>query len=174
MDSGTSDNDLTIFKNVAAIIATTEFATANQDFYNMHAHKFDAKDDENKHEYMQLFENYVSLNDQVLEAKLLEDYGYTKEDMKAFYDTFQDNRKRYEEEDACAFDTLFTIINFDAFKKQMFAAKTGMIDVDSKSSNAADKNTYSNMDINEEWKLYQSYMAEDLTDKKIGWKKKVE
>lgn len=30
------------------------------------------------------------------------------------------------------------------------------------------------MDINEEWKLFKSYKAEDLADKKIGWKKKVE
>ena len=66
------------------------------------------------------------------------------------------------------------MINFDAFKKKMIQAKVGMIDVESKVSNDADANAFKKINIEDEYKLYQSYFNESLTDKSLGWKKKVE
>ena len=58
--------------------------------------------------------------------------------MKDFYSTFEANKKRYEEENTDTVDILFSMVNFDAFKKKMNLAKRGMIDVESDISNAAD------------------------------------
>lgn len=83
----------------------------------MHASKFDEKEDENKHEYMQLFEEFVSINDKVIDSKLKTDYGHSVEEMTAFYGSFEENRAKYEAEDKIAVDNLFTMISFEAFKK---------------------------------------------------------
>ena len=53
--------DLAIFKSVAEIMATPEFNDANAEFFKLNADKFEDNADENKHEYMQLFEEYLSL-----------------------------------------------------------------------------------------------------------------
>jgi hypothetical protein len=73
---------MTIFKNIGKIITTTEFNSATADFFAMHTDKFDETEDENKHEYKQLFEEYVQLADKALDAKLKEDYGVSEDDMK--------------------------------------------------------------------------------------------
>ena len=150
MDSQDTNKNLTIFQNVANIIATTEFNEANAEFFKLHSHKF-SDDEENKHEYMQLFEEYLSLAEKAIESKLKEEMGVTDDEMLEFYSTFEDNRKLYEADNSDAFDTLFTMINFDAFKKQMVTANRGMIDIESTQVNAADKNTFKKLDINEQW-----------------------
>ena len=175
MDSADSDKNMAIFKDIAKLVVSKDYQTATQEFIFLHASKFDEKEEENKHEYMQLFEEFVAINDKVIDSKLKTDYGHSVEEMTAFYSSFEENRARYEAEDKVAVDNLFTMISFEAFKKQMFACKTGMVDIESKSQNEADKKAYGNFNIEEEVKIFQQYMAEDLSDpKKGGWKKKVD
>ena len=118
MDSQDSDKNLEIFKNIGEIITTQEFNTANADFFSLNASKFDDNADENKHEYMQLFEQYVSMADKILEAKLKQDHGVSDEQMQAFFATFEDNKQRYVQENTDTVDLLFTMINFDALRKR--------------------------------------------------------
>ena len=59
MDSAapnTPEVDLQIFKGVAEIITSPQFNLANSEFFELNASKFEEDADENKHEYMQLFE----------------------------------------------------------------------------------------------------------------------
>ena len=88
--------------------------------------------------------------------------------------SFEDNKKLYEQENADTVDVLFTMINFDAFKKKMIVAKKGMSNDLNNKSNAADENHFKKVDIDEQWKLFQNYTAESINDKTIGWQKKVD
>ena len=89
MDSAdTGDKDMMIFTNIGKIIITPEFNVATSEFFTLHRDKFDENEDENKHEYMQLFEEYVSLSDKALMAKIKEEYGVTDDDLASFLGSF--------------------------------------------------------------------------------------
>ena len=60
-------------------MVTPEFVDANAEYFSMHFSKFDENEDENKHEYMQLFEEYLSLQEKVIESKLRLDHNLTDE-----------------------------------------------------------------------------------------------
>lgn len=56
----------------------------------------------------------------------------------------------------------------------MITAKVGMIDGQSTSDDVADQNAFTKVDIDQKWQLFQSYLAESLTDTDLKWSKKVD
>ena len=63
-----------------------------------------------------------------IEAKLQEDFKFSEQQIKGFYLSLEAKKASYEQENADTMDILFTMINFESFKKKMLAAKRGMID----------------------------------------------
>ena len=62
-------------------------------------------DDENKLEYTQIFEAYVSILEQIISVKLKQTYPEEKVD--AFYEDFAANIPKYEALDAITVNVLF-------------------------------------------------------------------
>ena len=62
-----------IFSTICEIIAEEEFSNGQTDFYIKNCKVFN-EDEENKHEYMKIFEEYVYIIDQAIDSKLAEKY----------------------------------------------------------------------------------------------------
>ena len=95
-----------------------KFGDAQKAFFFKHKDTF-TDDEENKLEYTQIFEAYVQLLEEIIDA----DLNYSQEQMTAFYQHFADNLKVYEESDALAMNTLFGLTNFDKFKESILMFK---------------------------------------------------
>lgn len=99
----------------------SELMSANQDFYARHCDTFDENVEENKHEYNQIFEEFVKIQEEVIEAKLRE--KYTDEQIQAFYQGLESNLKTYEAKDIETVDYLYSMIDFQKFKVKMCMSK---------------------------------------------------
>ena len=94
------------------------------DFHVKKCQIFDA-DDENKHEYMDVFEEYVKLVDTAIDQDLYK--KYKKEEVDIFYKTFKDDYEKYKEINYDAVDILKNAIDFESFKQTMLRFKKGVI-----------------------------------------------
>lgn len=73
MDSNTSDKNMEVFKTICELIASSEFQDATFSYLDQNKEPF-TDDDENKLEYTVIFENYVQILEQVIDAKLYATY----------------------------------------------------------------------------------------------------
>ena len=71
MDSSNGMSE--IFNSICEIMVDEDFVIGQTDFYIKNCKVFD-DEDENKHEYMKIFEEYVYIIDQAIEAKLSNKY----------------------------------------------------------------------------------------------------
>ena len=74
-------------------------------------------EEENKHEYKQIYEDYVAIMEKNIEQKLLE--SFTEANISQFLTTFKDNMETYEYHNSDTVDILFSFIDFQQFKSQM-------------------------------------------------------
>lgn len=84
--------------------------------------------DENKHEYKQIYEEYLAITKNIIEARLKESYRQNDDTIQAFYDALKDDKTKYEEENSDTMEMLYGVIDFDNFKVKMVEAKKGMVD----------------------------------------------
>lgn len=113
--TGNSANqNMEVFKTITELIASSEFQEATFQYLEANKEPF-TDDEENKLEYTGIFENYVAILEQVIDAKLFQ--TYSEERVTQFYSDFKDNWKRYEAEDPEAVETLFGFTDFNKFKK---------------------------------------------------------
>ena len=82
-----SDVNMQIFKSLSDYIADVEFSKAQCNFFEKINHKFEDSE-ENKLEYTSIFEEYVFIVENIIEAKLKE--NYTEEHLNNFYTIFAD------------------------------------------------------------------------------------
>ena len=99
--------------------------------------------EENKLEYTQVFEQYVTILEEIIAVKLKE--KYSEEQIEAFYLSFKDNMKDYEKENALTVETIFGLIDFDKFKASILQYKKDSASLESAetataSSSLADQN----------------------------------
>ena len=90
-------------------------------FYMQNSDLFDENEEENKLEYMNIYEEYLKINDDVIQSKLQE--KFSEEQCINFISTFKDNLKNYEKEDKDTVDYMFELIDFQKFKQRMCNAK---------------------------------------------------
>lgn len=121
MDTTISDANLKIFKEIAELKADPQIIQGNMEFYERNADIFDENADENKLEYMTIYEEYLKINDDVLQSKLQE--KFPEEQCVQFLTTFKDNLKAYEQIDKDTVEYLFELIEFQKFKERMCNAK---------------------------------------------------
>jgi len=76
-----------IFDHISDLIAQEDFIEAQETFMEANCKAFE-DDEENKHEYKQIYEEYLLIIDRLIEAKLKEEHGISDEDIKQFYTTF--------------------------------------------------------------------------------------
>mmetsp|Transcript_8513 Transcript_8513/g.14340 ORF Transcript_8513/g.14340 Transcript_8513/m.14340 type:complete len:158 (-) Transcript_8513:633-1106(-) len=118
-----SESTLAIFKSLCDQVAQVEFQEQQFEFFEMHKGKFEEGQEENQLEHTQVHEQYVYILDQLIEAKLREQYD--EEQIKQFYASFAQNFKQYEAVDSDAVEVLYGFINFEKFKEAILKFKRG-------------------------------------------------
>ena len=103
-----------IFEALVDIITQQEFAKTQQEFFEKNAKLFEDTE-ENKLEYSNIHTEYVYILDSVVEANLKE--KFTNDQIDAFYLSFKDNLQEYKRINPEVVNTLFSFIDFEAFKK---------------------------------------------------------
>ena len=71
MDSSSSlsAQNAAIFNSITELVSSTEFTTATTEFMQKHQGAF-SEEDENKLEYTTIFEEYVQIMSEIIDAKL--------------------------------------------------------------------------------------------------------
>lgn len=73
--------------------------------------------EENKLEYMQVYQDYVLFMEKMLDVTLKnEKYGYSDDWVTLFYSTFKDNIETYKALNEDVMETLFGLVDFVTFK----------------------------------------------------------
>jgi len=88
-----SSQNAKIFSAVQELMASSEFVNAQMIFMQANVQIFD-ENDENKLEYNGIYESYVEIMEDIIDANLVE--FFTKDDIKSFYAQFRDNYQSYE------------------------------------------------------------------------------
>ena len=117
----TTNSSMSVFDAISDLMTDAEFISANQDFFSRHCEIFDANVEENKHEYKQIFEEFLKIQEDVIEWKLKE--KFSEDQVMQFYESLEENIKTYEQKDKETMDFLFEMIDFDKFKARMCNAK---------------------------------------------------
>lgn len=113
MDSGgASEGNMAIFKQIADILTDPEFNEALSAFYAANHPKFDEAE-ENKLEYKNIYEEYITITEKVIEEKLMVNHGIDNDAFKAFLEDFKVNKAAYEADDAETVDALYVMIDFE-------------------------------------------------------------
>lgn len=86
------DTNFEIFKQISNDIQDDEFTSVQHAFFEKNKEPFE-ETDENKLEYTQIFEQYVTILEEIIAAKLKE--KYTEEQVENFYKSFQENIAKY-------------------------------------------------------------------------------
>ena len=100
-----------------------EFGNAQGTFYEKVIHKFEDTE-ENKLEYTSIFEEYVFIVENILEAKLKTEFS--EEQLTYFYTHFKDNYKVYEAVNSDTVEVIFGFTDFVKFKEQVLKFKSGI------------------------------------------------
>jgi hypothetical protein len=162
------DQDTQIFLGIADLISQADFKSSCDEFYQKNQDKFEDTE-ENKLEYTNIYTEYVYILEQMIEANLLE--KFSNDQIEAFYGTFKDNLARYEKLNPEAVDTLFSFVDFDAFKKNILLSKN-FLDENYDKKNRTELEVVS--DINQNEALFKELISEDVNDPKYGWYKSLE
>ena len=109
-----------IFQELRTIIYDKEFELAQRAFMEKNYDQFEDTE-ENKLIYTQIYEQFVSLLENIIIVKL--ELKFKSEDIDDFYTTFVDNMKQYEAEDAVTVNSLFSFIDFEKFKESILLYK---------------------------------------------------
>jgi hypothetical protein len=123
-----SEKSKEIFKSICDLVIKPEFQKDQQGFFDQYSHQFDPKE-ENKLEYTPIYERYFEIVDKLIEARLIETYNHTREEVKQFYADFKANMSEFEKEDKDTMNILFNLVDFVKFKKFMLSYVRGAVDV---------------------------------------------
>ena len=154
-----------IFGTISDIIAEEEFSNGQTDFYIKNCKVFN-EDEENKHEYMKIFEEYVYIIDQAIDSKLAEQYD--QENIDHFYKTFKEKFENYKEINYDTVEILFNAVDFESFKKTMLRFKDG-VTVEKEADRDPSK---ANLGEASEEKFYR--IVAENHDPKYKWRKTLE
>lgn len=153
-----------IFVSLVDIITQQEFSQTQQEFFEKNAKLFEDTE-ENKLEYTSIHTEYVYILDNVVEANLNE--KYTTDQIEAFYAGFKDNLQEYQKINPEVVDTLFSFIDFEAFKKSILMSKNFHDENFQKNERTQIEGQLVKEDM--DLKYFESLQAEDVSDPKLGW-----
>ena len=124
------------------------------------------ENDENKLEYTPIFESYVKIMEDYMDAKMMEKYSL--DEIKSFYADFAADPKKYEAIDKPVVEELFSFTDFEGFKKTMLSHKAS-INKDKTLSGDAGGQNYEALASEA---FCKNLYNEDVNDKATGWVKK--
>ena len=140
-----------------------EFSEGQINFFSKHCNTF-TDDEENRHEYKEIHEEYITILEVAIEAILTQ--NFTEDQIKSFYMDFAENFDSYKTLHDDAYTVMCGSIDFKKFKEEMLKfKKSTTIDTsqDQKQNfgaSGADK--------------FFELAAEDFNDPKLKWSKVVE
>lgn len=114
--------NIAMFDAITDLITSEDFKQSDKAFIEQNFHIFDV-DEENKHEYKTIYDQYLEIMERLIEAKLVQEFNFTDEEVNDFYTTFQDKKAEYEARNVDTVDALYSFIEFDRFKKEMLDFK---------------------------------------------------
>lgn len=114
--------NIAMFDAITDLITSEDFKQSDKAFIEQNFHVFDV-DEENKHEYKTIYDQYLEIMERLIEAKLVQEFNFTDEEVNDFYTTFQDKKAEYEARNVDTVDALYSFIEFDRFKKEMLDFK---------------------------------------------------
>lgn len=165
---GTQDINMAIFEEISKLLMLEEFTNAQKTFFNKHKDTI-TDDEENKLEYTQIFEAYVTILEEIIAAKLGDTYNDAQ--IEAFYAEFAENLKKYEEINALAVNTLFGFTNFDKFKESILIFKKD----EAASFQANEDDIQGSQEIaNADESFYWKLKEENVRDPSTGWASKLD
>ena len=113
---------MAIFNAISQLVISAEFNHDQSEFASKNISIFD-EEEENKHEYKTIYDQYLEIMERLIEAKLVQEFNFTDEEVNDFYTTFQDKKAEYEARNVDTVDALYSFIEFDRFKKEMLDFK---------------------------------------------------
>ena len=120
MDGEQQSKSDAIFQELRIIIQDKEFELAQRAFMEKNYDQFEDTE-ENKLIYTQIYEQFVSLLENIIIVKL--EQKFQSDDVDNFYATFVENIAKYEAEDAVTVNSLFSFIDFNKFKESILLYK---------------------------------------------------
>ena len=120
MDGEQQSKSDAIFQELRIIIQDKEFELAQRAFMEKNYDQFEDTE-ENKLIYTQIYEQFVSLLENIIVVKL--EQKFQSDDVDNFYATFVENIAKYEAEDAVTVNSLFSFIDFNKFKESILLYK---------------------------------------------------
>lgn len=139
-----SDKNTEIFNAISEIVISKEFNDDSKAFVENNYGIFD-EEEENKHEYKQIYEDYVSIMDRIISARLKSENGFNDAEIEEFLSSFEQNKDAYMANNADTVDTLYSFIDFMHFKKQMIEFKKSI----SQSAEAINESGFTNKSEND-------------------------
>ena len=113
----TSETDKTIFGHIANLMSQDEFLKAHNEFIVANCRTF-SEDEENKHEYHEVYNNYVKIIEDAIEGELKTQFDVSDDALNQFYEALKQPGQisAWENENKEVLDTLFSFTDFDKFK----------------------------------------------------------
>lgn len=90
-----NNKNIAIFASITELISHAEFHDDQKSFI-MENYRIFNEDEENKHQYKQVYDQYLEIMERTIEAKLIQDYNYSDDQINAFYTSFKQNKAEYE------------------------------------------------------------------------------
>jgi hypothetical protein len=90
-----TDKNMSIFNAITELVASPEFHDDSAAFVQKNYAIFD-EEEENKHEYKQVYEDYVSIMERTIEAKLKDENQFSEAEISGFLETFKDHMETYK------------------------------------------------------------------------------
>ena len=167
---------MAIFNAITTLVTSAEFNSDQMDFVSKNFQIFE-EDEENKHEYKQVYEDYCNIMDRCIEAKLKEEHNFSDADIQNFMSTFKDNMSLYKETSADTFDILFGFIDFDQFKQVMLQfKKSSKVDSTVETAATSESDVASSgtgQDFAAAWDSFNKEINEPMEGKGCPWTRKL-
>ena len=98
-----------IYTKICELVIDPEFNEGQIAFFEKNRHQFN-DDEENKHHYKEIHEEYIKMLDLAIEVQIKQ--TYTDEDMDEFFKDFMENFKMYLDINEDAYNVMSASINF--------------------------------------------------------------
>ena len=148
---------------ITELITTNDFQESQRAFIEQNYQHF-VDDDENKHIYKTVYDNYLEIMENTIESKLIGEFSFQDEEINHFYTSFADKKQHYEQINVNTVDALFSFIDFDRFKKEMLEMKKSIEDKQGTTEievNAVDTILNQNNDLESQYQSFEQLQAED-------------
>lgn len=111
-----SDKNKEIYMKLCDLVLDPEFNEGQQAFFEKNCKSF-SDDEENKHIYKEIHEEYIKILEMAIDAQIKQ--SYSEDELEAFYDHFAQNFKEYLDINENAYEVMKASLDFPHFKEQM-------------------------------------------------------